>query len=654
MRLLVIVLGVLVLACAACAGLLAWFDGERIRAVVSDRLAERWGVSLSVDSVERSFSLTPLISIEQMRVANLQHSDEPLIEVRRASFRLYPWTLISGPVTLDDVVIEGISISVPVGDEGALYWDPLVEAISDWIRRFDWSLPDFTVRGLHAESRHVNRGNDLLASAGSIKGALPRPAEFTLVAKDVSANLETTLPLRLKGTAKLDEVALHRREGEMPVVFAASGRVGDKALEIDATGGNLLAGDPMERDPLQATIVIGGAEAGIRGTMSRDDPKHLDLHVTYDEPASDGRSALHIEAGVSDPGLGWRFSDVRASQGDSRLEGIFEVRSEGGRRMLEGEATVTNVEYPELGDDDAAGEESGQEQEAGLRDVLPEGDLYAHLLDGIRKFDADIDLRAEQSRLLGVPFEWIAIRAALERGALSATIEDSRIRDSSLKGSFSVTPTEADTSVELDAELRNADLSAIIAGIERLDGVTGRFDGDLSLQATGREMSAVLGSTGGRLILFLDNGAMPDRLAQRIAGDILTAVFADIDEDDKTPIRCAIVDFEVDSGVASARQMMLNTGEFLMFGDGRINLEEGRLDLEFVPRAKDFSLVSMRLPFRVHGPFDDVRFNPDVSEGVASLLTPVEFGTSEEVSCEPPPVAAGSRAGKESATANAR
>ena len=50
-----------------------------------------------------------------------------------------------------------------------------------------------------------------------------------------------------------------------------------------------------------------------------------------------------------------------------------------------------------------------------------------------------------------------------------------------------------------------------------------------------------------------------------------------------------------------------------------------------------FSLVSMQLPLRFQGPFDDVKFNPDVSEGVASLLTPIELGREGDSDCAPPP-----------------
>lgn len=639
-RLLAIVSGLLLALCGAYAGLLLWYDGERIRSAVSDRLSERYGVSFRADVLERTFSPRPLIRIREMRIANEKHSDEPLIQVESASFRLRPWTLLVGPVTLDDIVVDGIEVSVSVDDDGALYWDPLVEAVSDWLYRFDWSLRDVSVRNLHTESRHVSRGNDLLVSAQSIDGSMPRPADLTLSATGVSANLETALPLRVKGTAKLDRLALQRQSGALPVTFSASGRVGDKPLSIEASGGNLLEGDPMARDPLRATISLGTSTAEIRGTVSRDADMHLALDVTYDEPGEGDRPALHVEGGVSDPGIDWRFTDVRAIQGDSTLTGVLEIRNRNGRRMLDGSATVTHVEYPEMGAEDEKGKGEKDAKEKGLRDVLPKGDLYSHLLQAVDGFDAELEVRAEQSRLLGLPFAWITIRTTLDRGALSATIEDSRIGESSLQGSLTVTPGERQTSMELGAKLRNAELSALIAGIERLEGVTGRFDGDLSLHATGNETPEVLDSTGGRLTLFLDDGAMPDPLAERIAGDVLTAVFTDFDESDKTPIRCAVADFEVHGGVASARKMLLNTGAFLLFGDGTINLQEGTLDLKFVPSAKDFSLVSIHLPFRIHGPLADVQYDPDVSRGVASLLTPVELGSREEVSCAPPPAAA--------------
>jgi hypothetical protein len=41
---------------------------------------------------------------------------------------------------------------------------------------------------------------------------------------------------------------------------------------------------------------------------------------------------------------------------------------------------------------------------------------------------------------------------------------------------------------------------------------------------------------------------------------------------------------------------------------------------------------------RIHGPFDNISFDADVSEGVASLLTPIELGREGDSGCVLPPL----------------
>ena len=631
-RFLAIMLGLAVAAAAACAAVLFWYDGERIRSVVADRMMSRHGILLQVEHLERSFSPRPLIRLAGLRVANAESPDHELVEIDTAIFRIHPLSLIAGSLTLDDLVVDGFRITVPVNEEGALYWDPLVAAVSEWLHEFDWSLPQFEIRNLQTETRNVTNDNDFLVSARSISGAMARPAELTIVASDVEANLETTLPLRLTGTATLKRVELGRQQGELPVTLEAEGSVGDKALTIEAAGGNLLEGDPTERDPLQARIALGDTIALLNGTMSRDDLEHLDLFVSV-EKSGDDEHDFHVEFKVSDPGTHWRLSEIRASLGESTLAGYAEIGNRGDRRFFGGTLSVANVHYPEE-------EEEPEPAEKPLSDVLPEGDLYSNLLDFSEKFDADVRLNAENSAFLGVLFEELALHALLDRGKLAAAVEKASISDAALSAKFSVTPEEGQTFLELDASLRDAPLAALVAGVDALDGVTGQFDGEISLRAAGEETSAVLDSTAGRLVLFLQDGVMPDKLATRIAGDVFTAMFADFDEDDTIPIHCALVDFSVEDGLARSQQMIMDTDAFNLYGRGEIRLGEQNLDIELEPRAKDFSLVSMRLPMRIHGPFDNVRFNPDVSEGVASLLTPIELGREGDSDCAPPPLSA--------------
>jgi hypothetical protein len=629
-------LGLVVVAAAAYAAVLFWYDGERIRSAVAERMMSRYGVLLHVEHLDRSFSPRPLVRLAGLRVANAERPDYQLVEIDTATFRIHPLSLIVGPLTIDDIVIDGLRLTVPVNEEGALYWDPVVAAVSEWLHEFDWSLPRFEIRNLRTQSRNVTNDNDFLVSARRISGAMERAAEFTVVASDVAANLETTLPLRLTGTAALKRVELGRQQGELPVTLKAEGSIGDEALTVEAEGGNLLVGDPMERDPLQAKVTLGDTIALMNGTMSRDDSKHLDLFASVEKPGDVGEDDFHAEFKVSDPGTHWRLSEIRASLGESTLAGYAEIANRGDRRFFGGTLSVANVHYPDEGEKpEPAGKTPA--------DVLPEGDLYSNFLDFSKKFDADIRFNAENSTFLGVLFEELALHALLDRGKLAAAIEQASIRDAVLSATFRITPQEDQSFLELEASLRDAPLAVLVAGTDALDGVTGEFGGNISLRATGAETLSVLESTEGRLVLFLEDGVMPDKLATRIAGDVFTAIFADFDKDDTMPIHCALVDFSVDKGLARSRQLVMDTDAFNLYGRGEIRLGEQNLDIELEPRAKDFSLVSMRLPMRIHGPFDNIKFDADVSEGVASLLTPIELGREGDSGCALPPLSAENR-----------
>lgn len=618
------------MAAGAYTAILGWYDGERIRAVVSERMLERYGVDLRIQGLQRSFQWRPLIKIEGLRVANAENLEYELIEVDTASFRVHPWSFLAGTLTFDEIFVDGLRITVPVSEEeGALYWDPLVNAMSEWLHRFDWSLREFEVRNLQSDTRNISNDNDFLVSAGSIKGAMADPADLVLVASDLEANLETTLPLRLAGTARIEHLELGRQRGDLPVTLIVQGSVGERRLVIRAQGGNLLDGDPMARVPLHASITVGESNAKLNGTMSRDHMTHLDLFVTFEKQGDDDDPNLYVEMNVSDPGTDWQLTNIVAKRADSELTGDLLIGDRGERRFFDGTLAVTNVDYPE---DD----EKSDAADRKVSDILPKGDLFSNLLDFSEEFDADFRFRAKDTRIYGVSFNQLDIHTLLEQGSLSSTIEKATISDAELSATFNLTPEEGQTNMDFEAALQDASLSALIAAIDRLDGVTGRFDASINLRASGHDGKSVLNSTAGRIVLFLEDGEMPDELATRLAGDVFSAIFSDFDKDDTTPIRCAIVDFAVKDGVARSERMIMDTGTFNLYGNGEIRLGEQHLDIKLVPRAKDFSLVSMRLPLRFKGPFDNIEFDPNVSKAVASLLTPIELGMEEDVSCEPP------------------
>lgn len=625
-RWLTALLALVVLAALAAAGLLAFLDGERVRNLLHEKLSSEHGVILTIDSLERSYSLRPDVRLRGLTVASAVEPSLALIRIEEASFRIHPLSLLIGPVTLDQVKVDTVRFTVPVNDDGVMYWEPVVDAISDWLHSLDWSLPRFDVSDLALQGRHKERGNELLVSAQQVTGTMPRLEELRLLAQAIELDLETALPLRLKGTASIDKLLLDQSDSELPMTLRAAGSVGEEPLSIEIQGGNLLAGDPLDRKPVHGTVELGDAIATMAGTMSRDDDMHVHLHVEVEKADSDDKGALHGELDVSDPAEGWKFSAIRVTRGGAVVTGDIGIDVRDGRRTFAADLQAANIDLPQMDDDS----EAESDQAAGS--IVPEGDLLSNLLDFIDRFDASVTLASAESVFYGVPFERLDLKATARNGFIEVAVDETTVLDGTLRASLRVRPVDEQTTLELEATLEDAGLDAFTSRASALEGVSGTFDGDIGLQASGRETDAVLASLSGRTRFELQRGSMPEELATWMAGDIFSALFADFDREDVTPIDCAVVDLEIQSGLGTARAMVLDTGSFTIHGTGEIDFENRKLHFDLVPSAKEFALLSLRLPLQIRGPFDNIDIDADRSEAAISLLSPI--GADDEPAAE--------------------
>ncbi|MDA3876900.1 MAG: hypothetical protein PF483_07410 [Halothiobacillus sp.] len=218
----------LVAVVVAGAGALAWYNGDRLSDLATGHFRDRYGIALEIEQLERTYEWRPLITIRHLRISNAAAAEQTLVDVGAASFRIRPWTLLFNPLTLEDVAINGVTVTVPIDEDGLNYWDPLITAVSDWFHQFDWSIRRFDLRDLRAESRHLSLENELLISAREVTGTMPRAASLNLIATSVAANLDTEIPLRLNGTAKIDRLELAQESGELPVKLTIDGHVQDR------------------------------------------------------------------------------------------------------------------------------------------------------------------------------------------------------------------------------------------------------------------------------------------------------------------------------------------------------------------------------------------------------------------------------------------
>jgi AsmA family protein len=98
-------------------------------------------------------------------------------------------------------------------------------------------------------------------------------------------------------------------------------------------------------------------------------------------------------------------------------------------------------------------------------------------------------------------------------------------------------------------------------------------------------------------------------------------------EEDKTPIRCAVLNLEFKDGVATTRPVLIDTVDSKIFVDGWVNLANETLDIMIESRPKDVSPLSANQPIHVDGPLLSPSVNPapgrTVNEALGWLTAPL-------------------------------
>jgi uncharacterized protein involved in outer membrane biogenesis len=92
-----------------------------------------------------------------------------------------------------------------------------------------------------------------------------------------------------------------------------------------------------------------------------------------------------------------------------------------------------------------------------------------------------------------------------------------------------------------------------------------------------------------------------------------------------TPVSCAVAQFDLKNGLATAQALLLDTRRVTVTGSGTVNLANEVLALRLDPKPKEVSLLSLANPVLVGGTLSDPTFRPDPA-GVAKGLGGAALG----------------------------
>jgi len=292
-----------------------------------------------------------------------------------------------------------------------------------------------------------------------------------------------------------------------------------------------------------------------------------------------------------------------------------------------------------------AQEERAEQAEQDDR-LLPNKEIDPELW---RRADLDVEFDANRIESAFLPIDRIQVHVVSNDGWLTVDPLVTGLADGTVVGFASMDATQQPLAAAFDIRIEALRLQDMLTKLEVEGEGFGEIDGRIRLEGRGTSVDKLLGTADGQAVLTMNGGAIDALIVEAIGLDIAESIAVLLDsmgqtEEDKTPIRCAVVNLEIEQGVATTRPVLIDTVDSKIMIDGQINLRDETLDIFIESRPKDPSLFSANQPIHVDGPLLSPSVNPapgrTESEGLGWLLAPLaavlpffDIGSEEDSPC---------------------
>ncbi len=397
-----------------------------------------------------------------------------------------------------------------------------------------------------------------------------------------------------------------------------------------------------------------GADADIQGSFAAAGPNPGPVLASFgfakiDTPPYDLKGELTRDGRVL------TFDNVTGTIGDSEIAGSLQID--------DGEVPISvraDLESPSLDLDDllpllgmppqsGPGETASpaQAQAAAEVDQRPTF-LPAVEIDPARwqNLDLDVQLTAAEVRSDLLPIDRLDLNLSIQGGWLTIDPLDTGLADGGLVLYFSFDTTQRPPYAEVDLRLDNLTLRDILAKLGQANEAAGLVDGRIRLEGWGLSLAELLGSSNGRAGLVMSEGSLDALIVEAIGLDLMEGLilFATDDTEEQVPIRCAVVNLEVEDGVATTHPILVDTADSVLTAVGSIDLGNETLDLLVESHPKDASLLSGNQPLQVEGDWRSPTVAPapgDIEDNtlgwllapIAALVPFFDLGLAEDAPC---------------------
>ncbi|WP_342363202.1 AsmA family protein [Terrarubrum flagellatum] len=290
---------------------------------------------------------------------------------------------------------------------------------------------------------------------------------------------------------------------------------------------------------------------------------------------------------------GFSSAAATVTTGASQLEGTLALRVDDGRPQISGTLATQDVDFDAIGSSlDSVRDTAGAWSQDGF-DPSP-----------LKRTDVDLRLSASRVRLLGARLGEAAISIMLKSGRLEFVLGRAQAYQGALRGRASLQALDGErVEARLQANFEDMDIGATLQDVAGRRLASGRAQGQLQLESTGRSATEIAKLLSGKINAQLKDGDLAGfnlvdamRRPDRLSAELVSA------QAGRTTFQSLDVSATLAQGVADTQDATLTaSGGVAAVASGQASVRDQTITLNGVARAP--SIPGDGLRFTLSGPW---------------------------------------------------
>lgn len=547
----------------------AFFDWNMVKPYAERQLSESSGRTVSLaGNLGVHLALAPRVHVEHVRIANPPWAREKeMLDADAVDITIDLARLLEGEYYLSDVVLTHPKLDLEISPDG----------------RHNWYLdPE---QKDEKSALHVGR---LQVDAGDV--TFHDPGKQT----EIRARISTQ----------------NSAQGEVNVVFAASGKLNGLPLQASGKGGSVMAlRDERAPYPIKFHAALGQTQADADGTVTGLTAlKAADIQLALrGRNFADLYPLLKVTLPPTPPyrisgylrhdSKRLEYDQFHGQMGASDLAGKVAVDLSGKTPSVKADVTSNTLDVLDLGPLIGAHPKAPAPQTDDR--VLPDESFNVERWSSI-----DMDVRLKGKHLLHaaqMPLDNLTAHFIMRDGKLTVDPLNFGAVGGELASKVVLDGRRQPLQGQVTARVRKLKLSRIAPAVKLPGATVGDISGDVNLSGRGNSVASMLATADGKVGFAITDGEVSKLMLKLVGLDFGGYLITKLKGDREVPIRCAIASFDAKQGVLETDAFVFDTADENVVGSGTIDLRDEALALTIKPQPKTKSILSLRSPIYVNG-----------------------------------------------------